>query len=317
MEKISIIIPVYFNKESLKPLYDDMKEKVLTKLECEYEIVMVDDGSTDGSYDEICRLSKIDDKIIPVKLSRNFGQHAAILAGLSKCTGTCATMKAADLQEPSEMILDMLNKYKETSCKVVLGIRQERDESFSRVFFGDLYSAIMKKFILKNMPKGGFDCFLIDRQVIDVLNMMEEKNTSLMGQILWSGFKTEKVYYKRQRREIGKSKWTLSKKVKLFFDSIFGFSYLPINLISVAGAIFFLCAMIGLIYVLIAKVVGHIDVEGYTTIIIVLLLGFGVTMLSLGVIGGYIWRLFDAVRKRPPFIIDESPDKITKKNGHE
>lgn len=305
MDKLSIIIPVYFNHDSLMTLYEDIKEKVLSRLDCDYEIIMVDDGSEDNSFDVICKLSKIDNKIIPVRLSRNFGQHAAILAGLSKATGTCATMKAADLQEPSEMILDMLDKYRKTKCKVILAIREERDEAFNRKFFGDAYSLIMKRFILHNMPRGGFDCFLIDRQVIDILNMMEEKNTSLMGQILWSGFKTEKVYYKRQKREIGKSKWTLSKKFKLFFDSIFGFSYLPIKFISISGGIIFIFAMVWLIYTLIAKLVGHISVEGYTTIIIIMLLGFGLTMLFLGILGSYIWRMFDAVRNRPPYIIDD------------
>lgn len=305
MDKISIIIPVYFNHDSLMPLYNDIKEKVLSKLNCDYEIIMVDDGSEDNSFEVICKLSKIDDKVVPVRLSRNFGQHAAILAGLSKATGSCATVKSADLQEPSEIILDMLDKYRKSKHKVILAVREERDEPFGRRFFGDAYSLIMKYFILDNMPRGGFDCFLIDRQVIDILNMMEEKNTSLMGQILWSGFKSEKIYYKRQKREIGESKWTLSKKLKLFFDSIFGFSYLPIKFISVSGGVIFIIAMIWLICTLIAKIVGHISVEGYTTTIILMLLGFGLNMLFLGVLGSYIWRMFDAVRNRPPYIIDK------------
>lgn len=312
MEKISIIIPVYYNRDNLFPLYEDIRQKVLTKLDCEYEIVMVDDGSEDSSYDIICELSLKDKHIVPVKLSRNFGEHAAILAGLSKCTGTCATMKAADLQEPSELILDMLEEYRSTQAKVILAIRRDRDEEFSRKVTGDAYSAIMRKFVLPNMPKGGFDCFLIDRQVINVLNFMEEKNTTLMGQILWSGFKSSKVYYTRQRREIGKSKWTLKKKFKLFFDSIFGFSYLPINAISFMGGLFSLIAIIWLAATIIAKLVGYTSVEGYTTLMIILLLGFGMVMLSLGVLGGYIWRLFDAVRKRPPFIIDYEDEKDRK-----
>lgn len=312
MEKISIIIPVYFNHDNLFPLYEDIKEKVISKLDCDYEIVMVDDGSEDGSFDVICELKELDENIVPVRLSRNFGEHAAILAGLSRCTGTCATMKAADLQEPSEMILDMLDKYRSTPAKVVLAIRQERDEELSRKVTGDAYSMIMKRFVLPNMPKGGFDCFLIDRQVIDILNSMEEKNTSLMGQILWSGFHCEEVYYTRQKREIGESKWTLKKKFKLFFDSIFGFSYLPINIISTTGAIFFVLSILWLIFTVIEKLVGYTSVEGYTTMMIIMLMGFGLVMLSLGIIGGYIWRMFDAVRNRPPYIIDFQDDKDEK-----
>lgn len=312
MEKLSIIIPVYFNHDNLLPLYEDIKQKVISKLDCEYEIVMVDDGSEDNSFDVICELSERDEHIVPVRLSRNFGEHAAILAGLSQCTGTCATMKAADLQEPSEMILDMLHKYRTTPAKVVLAIRQERDEELSRKVTGDAYSMIMRKFVLPNMPKGGFDCFLIDRQVINILNSMEEKNTSLMGQILWSGFKCEQVYYKRQRREIGESKWTLKKKFKLFFDSIFGFSYLPIKAISITGSIFFIISVIWLIYTLTAKLIGYTSVEGYTTLMIIMLMGFGLVMLSLGILGGYVWRMFDAVRNRPPYIIDFQDEKDKK-----
>ena len=127
MNKISIIVPVYYNQDNLLPLYADLKEKVLSKLDIEYEIIMVDDGSKDNSYQVIKELAKIDANIKPVKLSRNFGEHSALLAGLSKCTGDCAVRKAADLQEPSEVIIDMLNKYREGN-NVVLAVRADREE---------------------------------------------------------------------------------------------------------------------------------------------------------------------------------------------
>lgn len=303
MEKLSIVIPVYYNHENLFPLYEDIKEKVLKKLTCDYEIVMVDDGSKDDSYSVICELAKIDSKIVPVRLSRNFGEHAAILAGLSKCTGDCATMKAADLQEPSEIILDMLAKYKEGN-KVVLAVRADRDEAWTRKIAATIYCFVMKKLALSDMPKGGFDCFLIDRQVIDILTFMQEKNTSLMGQILWSGFQSEKIYYTRQKRTIGKSKWTLSKKFKLFFDSLLGFSYFPLRFISTTGVVCSVGSLLWMLYTFIAKLTGHITLEGYTTLIMLQLLSFGIIMLSLGILGGYVWRMFDAVRNRPPYIID-------------
>ncbi|MBQ9832861.1 MAG: glycosyltransferase, partial [Clostridia bacterium] len=159
---------------------------------------------------------------------------------------------------------------------------------------------------LKNMPKGGFDCFLIDRKVIDVLNAMEEKNTSLMGQILWSGFRTKEVEYVRLKREIGKSRWTLSKKIKLFMDSLFGFSYFPIQFISSVGFVMFIASIIWAIIILVSKLTGNISVSGYTALSLILLGGFGTVLISLGVIGEYIWRMFDATRKRPPYIIEES-----------
>lgn len=302
--KISIIVPVYYNEENLLPLYNDLNEKVLQKIDIDYEIVFVDDGSKDNSYKVMTELAKLNDKIVTVKLSRNFGEHAAILAGLSKCTGDCAVRKAADLQEPSEMILSMLEKYKEGN-KVVLAVREDRDEPASQKMFSNLYAFLMRKFALPNYPKGGFDSFLIDRQVIDLLIEMKEKNTSLMGQVLWSGFQTATVPYTRLKRTIGKSRWTLSKKIKLVFDSLLGFSYFPIKFITGVGLVSFCSSIIWLLVVLYQKITGIINVEGYTSILILILMSFGIIMLSIGVLGEYMWRMFDATRNRPPFIIDE------------
>ena len=304
-KKISIIIPVYFNQENLLELYNDIREKVINKLaETDYEIIMVDDGSKDNSYNIIKELAKIDSNIIPVKLSRNFGEHSAILAGLSVCTGDCAIRKAADLQEPSELIIQLYNKYLEGN-KVVLATRADREEPIVQRAFASLYAFMMKKLALHNMPKGGFDSFLIDRQVIDILIEMKEKNTSLMGQVLWSGFKTDTVPYTRLKRKAGKSRWTLSKKVKLVFDSLLGFSYFPIRFISAIGLLTFISSFILLIVTLIRKLTGSINVEGYTSLLIIMLMGFGIIMLSMGILGEYMWRMFDATRNRPPFIIDK------------
>ena len=194
MKKISIIVPVYYNQDNLLPLYADLKEKVLTKLPegIQYELIMVDDGSKDNSYKVMQELAKIDSNIKTIRLSRNFGEHAAILAGLSQCTGECAVRKAADLQEPSEMILDMMKKYDEGS-KVVLAVRADREEPITQKAFSNLYAFLMRKLALHNMPKGGFDSFLIDRQVINFLVKMQECNTSLMSHILWAGFETSSV----------------------------------------------------------------------------------------------------------------------------
>lgn len=304
LNKLSIIVPVYYNEENLLPLYTDLKEKVLTKLDIDYEIVFVDDGSKDNSYSVMKELSKLDSKIVLVKLSRNFGEHSAILAGLSKCTGDCAVRKAADLQEPSEIILDMLKKYKEGN-KVVLAVRADRDEPVTQKMFSNLYALLMRKLALHNYPKGGFDSFLIDRQIIDLLVQMKEKNTSLMGQVVWTGFKTATVPYTRLKREKGRSRWTLSKKFKLVYDSLLGFSYFPIKLISGIGIVSCIVSFIWLLTILIEKLTGKIDVEGYTSILILLLLSFGIIMFSIGILGEYMWRMFDATRKRPPFIIDE------------
>lgn len=302
--KLSIIIPVYYNEKNLQILYENLNEEVLKKLDMDYEIIMVDDGSNDNSFNEMEKLKDINEKIIIVKLSRNFGSHAAILAGLSVASGDCATVKAADLQEPSEIILEMLNKWK-SGIKTVLAVRSDREESFFQKKCSNTYYNVMRKFALQNMPKGGFDCFLIDRAVIDQLNSMEEKNTSLMGQILWCGFETDTIYYIRKKREIGKSKWTLSKKIKLFIDSLLGFSYAPIRVFFTIGIIYFICAILYSLYIIIYKIAYGFPVEGYATTIIIVLFSFGLMMLNLGILGEYLWRAFDASRKRPVYIIEK------------
>ncbi len=163
----------------------------------------------------------------------------------------------------------------------------------------------MRKLALHNMPKGGFDSFLIDRQVINLLVNMQEKNTSLMSQILWAGFETTTVPYIRKKREIGKSRWTLSKKIKLVYDSLLSFSYFPVKLITTTGFLTSLLSLVLLIAIVYKKITGKIDVEGYTSLVMIMLMGFGVIMLSIGIIGEYLWRTYDAARKRPPYIIEK------------
>ncbi len=313
--KISIIIPVYFNENNLYPLYDNLSKNVLKLLDCDYELIFVDDGSKDNSYKVLKELSKKDKNITLVKLSKNFGSHSAILAGYNVCTGDCAVSISADLQDPPTIILQMLEKYKK-GATVVLAVREDRKEPFTQKVFSGLYYKMMKKFALQNMPQGGFDCSLIDRKVIDVLCKMEEKNTTIMGQILWCGFNTDVIYYTRQERNIGKSRWTLSKKIKLLVDSLIGFSYLPIRLVSVFGSIFFASSLIWGIYIIVNWLLNNITVEGWTTLILINLFSFGTIMMTLGVLGEYIWRSFDASRKRPPFIIEDTQgDNIDIDNG--
>ena len=302
--KISIVIPVYYNQDNLVPLYEDLKEKIIDVIDYEYEIVMVNDGSQDNSYKVMKQLAAEDKHIKVVSLSRNFGSHAAILCGLEKCTGDCAIIKAADLQEPSELVLEMVDSWKNGN-NVVLAVRQDREESKSQTTFANLYYWLVRKAALPTMPKGGFDVYLIDRKVINVLLALDEKNSALTGQLLWSGFKTGTVYYTRLAREIGTSRWTLKKKIRLVMDTLFSFSTLPITLVTSVGVISFFGATIWAIIVLICKLMGAIKVQGWTAMFIFNLFSFGVIMLTLGVLGEYLWRAFDASRNRPPYIVEE------------
>ena len=304
MSKLSIIVPVYWNSDTLMLLYQDMKEKILHKLE-EYEIVFVDDGSGDNSWEILNQIRGMDENVRLVRLSRNFGEHAAILAGLSVCTGDCAVTKQADLQEDSELILQLYEKWKEGN-KVVLAVRAERDEGAVKKFFANLYYTLMRKLVVKDMPKGGFDCYLLDRQVIEVLLMLDEKNSALTLQVLWVGFKSDRVYFHRKNREIGKSRWTLSKKVKLVVDSMMSFSYFPVRFMSFLGSAYAIAAVVWGIVLVAQKVSGVEDMPGWTSLMVLMLFSFGVIMVMLGLLGEYIWRALDASRNRPPFLIDET-----------
>lgn len=315
-----MIIPIYYNADTIEACYKDLKEKVLDKLESdEYEVVMVDDGSKDTSWNIMKKIEQSEKNISLVKLSRNFGSHAACLAGLSVCTGDCATIKAADLQEPSQLILDMFESWKQGN-NVVLAVRADRKEGFSQKMFANLYYWLIKKMVLKNMPSGGFDCYLIDRKVIEVLKNLDENNSAITLQILWAGFKTDMVYYIREERKSGKSRWTFSKKIKLVVDSVVSFSFVPIRVISIIGVLFLIGSCVWIVFLILFKIFAGINVDGWTSLMILILFSSGLIMFTLGILGEYIWRTTDAARKRPVYIIDEkttyeNKEKLNKSEG--
>lgn len=306
--KLSIVIPVYFNEDNLRPLYQDIKEKIIDVIDYEYEIVMVDDGSKDQSFSVMKELAEADPHIKTYRLSRNFGSHAAVLCGLEHCGGDCAVIKAADLQEPTELILTMVESWK-AGNNVVLAVRAAREEGKGQTLFANLYYWLVRKAALSNMPKGGFDVYLLDRKVIEVLSRLDERNSALTGQILWSGFRTDLVPYVRRAREIGTSRWTFAKKVRLVTDTLFSFSTFPVKLVEGVGVVSFFGAIVMTIVEIIAKLTGKITVPGWTLLFIFQLFSFGVIMLTLGILGEYLWRTFDASRKRPPYIIEDGDEK--------
>ena len=287
-------------------LYLDMKEKVFPKIP-DYELVMVDDGSGDDSWNVMNEIRDMDDHVRLVKLSRNFGEHSALLAGFSVCTGDCAVTKQADLQEDSTLILEMFESWQRGN-RVVLAIRRSRDENPVKVFFANRYYGMVRRFVNKEMPSGGCDCYLIDRRVIEVIERLEEKNSSLTLQVMWSGFKTEKVYFDRKNREKGKSRWTLAKKFRLVMDTLISFSNAPIKFMVIVGVLFNVFALAIFISVLVEYFTVGIPIAGWASLMSVVLCASGLILTMLGVLGEYLWRVLDAARNRPVFIIDEHYD---------
>ncbi|MCF8296637.1 MAG: glycosyltransferase family 2 protein [Saprospiraceae bacterium] len=302
----SIVIPVYYNEESIDKTIAKLKEAVIDKLDYSFEIVFVDDGSGDGSYKKLIQAkgkSNLNIKI--VKLSRNFGQRAAILAGMKYSSGKYIVNISADLQDPPELIQEMLEILVNEDYKIVIAHRENRKETFYRRITSKIFYGLLRRLCFPQMPEGGFDYFMINDEVKEILLNSNEINAFLQGQLLWTGFKHKLLPYTRQNREDGKSRWTLSKKVKLVIDSIMSYSYFPLRLMSISG---FIIAFIGFIYALIivcGRLFGNVPFKGWAPLMILILILSGFQMIMLGVIGEYLWRALDQVRNRPKYIVEE------------
>jgi polyisoprenyl-phosphate glycosyltransferase len=300
----SILVPIYFNELNIP--YTVPRLKNLQKLLPDYdlEFVFVDDGSKDNSFNLLMRERELDSRIKVIRLSKNFGSMSAIQAGLEYVSGDCIGIIAADLQDPPELFETMVKEW-EQGKKVVMATREDRDESWSQKLFSNTYYRLMRKYAISEYPKGGFDFVLIDKQVASELINIKEKNTNIMSLIFWLGHERATIPYVRQKREHGKSKWTMSKKIKLFVDSFVSFSFVPIRFMSMIGFITALFSFIYGIFVLINSLIGNVNVQGWTTLIALITFLLGLMMLMLGIIGEYLWRILDETRKRPGYIIDE------------
>lgn len=303
MNKLSIVVPIYKNQDNIRPFYNDFTDNIKPFID-DYEIIMVHDASPDGSWNIMKEIAESDNKIKLIKLSRNFGAIAASFTGIQYSEGDCVTVKACDLQEPPELTVNMYNMWKNGS-KSVIAIRESRDDPWYTTIFSNMYYWLIRKMVISDMPIGGFDTYLIDRKIANKIVAINDKNSPITLQILWMGFGPDKTYYERRKREIGKSSWTFSKKMKLFVDSLIGFSYIPIRFMSVIGLVFSFGSIVWGIYMIIVRLMGKIPVQGYTTIIVLILFSSGLIMFTLGLLGEYVWRTLDASKKRPISVVEE------------
>ena len=230
---------------------------------------------------------------------------SAIQAGFTVATGDCVGMISADLQDPPELFLEMLSYWEKGTTKAVFAVRQDREEHRVQKLLSNGYYSLIRQFALSKYPNGGFDFFLIDRQVVSDLNQIREKNTNLMTLVYWLGYKPVMIPYIRRQRTKGKSRWTLAKKFKLFIDTFVAFSFFPIRLLSVLGLLVAIGSFLYGLFVLIYYLNFGIEVKGWVPTIVVLTFTSGIQMAMLGVLGEYLWRTLDEVRNRPPFVIDE------------
>lgn len=301
--KITIIIPLFNEKDNIEMLYVCLKELKSKIRPLHMGIIFIDDGSTDGSLDILKQIAKQDNDTSIISFSRNFGSHAAILAGLRHAGGDAAVILSADLQDPPEIVEKMILQWQNGS-NIVWAVRESRKEPFFIKIFSAAYAHLMRKFALSNYPREGVDFCLVDRKVCQFISTQEEKNTNLFGLILWSGYTQSFVSYKREERKKGISKWTFRKKQKLFIDSFVSFSFFPLRLVTYIGFIFSVIALMYIIH-LIYNYFKGLPVQGWTTLATLLSGGFAFLFIMLGIMGEYLWRTLDEARKRPSFIIKE------------
>jgi dolichol-phosphate mannosyltransferase len=314
--KISVIIPFLNEEENIPLLTAALNEFFAIKKEFSAEVIFVNDGSTDHSVPVLRQQdhSAYDCKII--SFSKNFGSHAALRAGILHASGDYITFMYADLQDPLELITKMHQSIITENRDIVWATRNSTENSFAESTFSKLYSGLMKKYVSAAYPSKGFDIVMFSRKVAALLNNNIENNSSIFLQILTLGFKQDFIFYDKLPRKKGKSKWTLSKKVKLFIDSFIAFSYAPIRFVTAVGIFLFILGILFSAYLIIRKLILNDLESGWPMLISILMLGFGITNISLGIIAEYLWRTLDSSRKRPVFIIDDIIDLKNNEQHH-
>jgi polyisoprenyl-phosphate glycosyltransferase len=303
----SIIAPIYNECQTLPELYRRVKETMESSGD-KWELLLIDDGSTDGSTDIIRQIAASDKRIRPVIFARNFGHQLAVTAGLDYARGQTVVIIDADLQDPPEVILDMIAKWRE-GYEVVYAVRAEREgESWFKLITASIFYRIIYRITDVKIPLDTGDFRLLDRKVVDVLKQMRERHRFLRGMSVWVGFKQTGVEYRRAARFAGETKYPFKKMFKFAWDAVTSFSFLPLQVATYLGFISAGLSILAIPVVAAMRITGTQEAFAgqATTLIAVLFLG-GVQLISLGILGEYIGRLYDEARGRPLYIVCEAP----------
>jgi polyisoprenyl-phosphate glycosyltransferase len=309
---ISLIVPCW-NEEQMVALFLSETSEVIKDVEADFEFIFIDDGSTDNTYTELKMLADSDKRVRVLQLSRNFGSFPAVTAGLSHATGDAVICMAADLQDPPSLIPKLINSWQE-GHDIVWAAIDGRGDSFLQTFISGLFYSTIRRIALHNMPPRGMNVGLFSRRVIDIYNALPERDSIPFFTILKLGFPQDQISYDRQARRAGTSGWSFWKRVRSAVDVVVTFSYAPVRLISTVG---FLAAIFGTLYALVIvvqSVLFGIEVSGWSSLMVVLLLVSGIQMVTLGFIAEYLWRQSKQIRREPRYIImDEYGAKPTVK----
>ncbi len=306
--KYSVIAPIFNEIGNLPEFYRRVKE-TLEKTGETWELLIVDDGSTDGSTDAIRQLATQDPHVKPVIFARNFGHQIAVTAGLDYAQGQAVVIIDSDLQDPPEVILDLIAKWKE-GYEVVYAQRAEREgETWFKLLTASIFYRVIYRITEVDIPKDTGDFRLLDRKVVDVVVQMRERHRFLRGMSVWVGFKQTGVAYKRSARFSGATKYPFKKMLRFASDAITSFSYFPLQMAMYLGFISAGISIVAIPVVVVMRIAGlHAFIGQATTLIAVLFLG-GVQLISLGILGEYIGRLYDEAKGRPLYIVREAPSK--------
>ncbi len=303
--KVSVIIPLYNEADNINILVSALNAFFSENGTYKCEIIFVNDGSSDNSFELLKNASHRHYQFKLISFSKNFGSHAALRAGILHATGDYITFMYADLQDPLELINKLLVECTTNKNEIAWACRSNTGNKFSERAFSKAYSLLMRKYAIASYPEKGFDIVMFSKKVQLYVNQNIEANSSIFLQILTLGFKQSSIQYNKQVRKVGKSKWTLGKKIKLFVDSFVAFSYMPIRFVTYIGILLFVLGLMWSGYLVFRKLFIGDLISGWPTLMSILLLGFGITNISLGIIAEYLWRTLDTSRKRPVFIIDE------------
>jgi len=304
MSHLSICFAVYQNEGALTILHDKIVKELAAHFpEDTYELIFVNDGSKDNSFNELKELKKKNDNVVIINFSRNFGQMATILAGWHHAKGDIVVNMAADLQDPPEQCMQMIHEWKKGS-DIVISYRKSHATSKGK----KLTSKIFYKLLLPTAPPGGFDFALLNRNAMDSINSLKERNRFYQYDILWAGFNVKYLPYDKAERTIGVSQYNFFRRFNNFYTALLNVSYLPLRMLSGIG-LFVAC--LGFLYsinIVYAFYVNNTPFEGWAPIMITLLILSGLIMLMLGVLGEYIWRILDEVKHRPNYVIKDVID---------
>jgi dolichol-phosphate mannosyltransferase len=302
---VSVVVPVYYNEGSLPHLFAELcgVERQLRARGLELELIFVDDGSGDGSYGELLKIKAQRPATKVIKLSRNFGAVHASKTALQFVTGDCFVVLAADLQDPPALILDMAERW-QAGSKFVICVRRRRADPRLTRFFARIYYRLLRLTVVRDYPDGGYDLALMDRALLPHLQA-SSKNINPNVFAFWLGFRPERIDYERRKRVHGRSRWTFTKKLKFFLDTMLGFSIVPLRTITVVGLVVALCSAGYGVSVVTHALLGYSEAPGFATLAALICFLLGLLICMLGVIGEYLWRIFDEINKRPEAVIDE------------